>query len=92
MDHLSRLKATFKAATSGHVAYRAIKEKTMLILTRRVNESIIIGDDITITILDVSGQHVRIGINAPDEVAVHREEIYKRIQAGLTDADKPKTP
>lgn len=56
----------------------------MLILTRKVGESINIGDDITITILGVSGQQVRIGINAPKNVAVHREEIYQRIQAGLT--------
>ena len=51
----------------------------MLILTRKVGESINIGDDITITILGVSGQQVRIGINAPKDVAVHREEIYQRI-------------
>lgn len=60
----------------------------MLILTRKVGESINIGDDITITILGVSGQQVRIGINAPKDVAVHREEIYQRIQAGLTAPDK----
>ena len=52
----------------------------MLILTRKVGESINIGDDITITSLGVSGQQVRIGINAPKDVAVHREEIYQRIQ------------
>jgi carbon storage regulator len=64
----------------------------MLILTRRTNESIMIGDDITITILGVTGQQVRIGCNAPQEVAVHREEIYKRIKAGETSPDKPKPP
>jgi carbon storage regulator len=74
------------------VPYKAIKEKTMLILTRKVGESINIGDDITITILGVSGQQVRIGINAPKDVAVHREEIYQRIQAGLTAPDKNQTP
>jgi carbon storage regulator len=57
-----------------------------------VRESINIGDDITITILGVSGQQVRIGINAPKDVAVHREEIYQRIQAGLTAPDKNQTP
>ena len=55
----------------------------MLILTRKVGESINIGDDITITILGVSGQQVRIGINAPKNVAVHREEIYERIKREL---------
>lgn len=61
----------------------AIKEKIMLILTRKVGESINIGDDITVTILGVQGLQVRLGINAPKNVSVHREEIYKRIQAEL---------
>ena len=52
----------------------------MLILTRRIGESIIIGDDISITILDTKYNQVRIGIKAPLEVSVNREEIYKRIQ------------
>jgi carbon storage regulator len=54
----------------------------MLILTRKSTESIIINGDITITILGVKGTQVRIGIEAPKEVQVHREEIFKRIQAG----------
>lgn len=74
------------------VPYKAIKEKHMLILTRKVGESINIGDDITITILGVSGQQVRVGINAPKDVAVHREEIYQRIQAGLSSTDKNEKP
>ena len=53
----------------------------MLILTRRVGETIRINDDIRIQVLSVSGQQVKIGITAPDDVAVHREEIYLRIQA-----------
>jgi carbon storage regulator len=52
----------------------------MLILTRKVGESLIVGEDITITVLGVRGNQVRVGINAPKNVAVHREEIFDRIQ------------
>jgi carbon storage regulator len=52
----------------------------MLILTRRVGESLIIGDDVVVTALDINGGQVRIGVDAPKEISVHREEIYKRIQ------------
>jgi carbon storage regulator len=54
----------------------------MLILTRRVGESVVIGEDVTVTVLGVKGNQVRIGINAPKHVAVHREEIFERIKSG----------
>lgn len=52
----------------------------MLILTRRVGETLMIGDNVTVTVLGVKGNQVRIGVNAPKDVSVHREEIYERIK------------
>ena len=67
----------------------------MLILTRRVGETVMIGDEVTITVLGVKGNQVRVGINAPKSVAVHREEIYERIKReqqgdAPSGGDKPK--
>ena len=54
----------------------------MLILTRKANETLTVGDDVTVTILGVKGNQIRIGVNAPKEISVHREEVYNRIKAG----------
>jgi carbon storage regulator len=60
--------------------HRAL-EVQMLILTRRVGETLMIGEDVTVTVLSVQGNQVRVGINAPKNVEVHREEIYARVQS-----------
>ncbi len=57
----------------------------MLILTRRIGETLMVGDEVTVTVLGVKGNQVRLGVNAPKDVAVHREEIYQRIQTEKTD-------
>ena len=59
----------------------------MLILTRRVGETVVIGNDVTVTVLGVKGNQVRLGVNAPREVAVHREEIYERIKREQAEDD-----
>ena len=64
----------------------------MLILTRRVGETLMIGDDVTVTVLGVKGNQVRIGVNAPKEISVHREEIYQRIQQEKAGGGTPKEP
>lgn len=61
----------------------------MLILTRRIGETLTIGDDVTVTVLGVKGNQIRVGITAPPHVAVHREEIFERIQQDRT-AGKPR--
>ena len=60
----------------------------MLILTRRIGETLIIGDDVNITVLSVKGNQVRLGVNAPKDVSVHREEIYLRIQQEKGDTEE----
>ena len=64
----------------------------MLILTRRVGETIVIGDDVIVTVLGIKGNQVRIGINAPKDVTVHREEIYQRIQQEKSTSPKQEEP
>ena len=64
----------------------------MLVLSRRIRESLKIGDDITITVLGISGSQVRIGITAPGEIAVHREEVFFRIRAALEMLEREKEP
>ncbi len=59
----------------------------MLILTRRVGETLMIGDEVTVTVLGVKGNQVRIGVNAPKDVAVHREEIYERIKLEKSESE-----
>ena len=61
----------------------------MLILTRRVGESVVIGDDVDVTVLGVKGNQVRLGVKAPRDISVHREEIYQRIKAEGEDKKAP---
>jgi carbon storage regulator len=64
----------------------------MLILTRRVGEAVVIGEEVTVTVLGVKGNQVRIGVDAPKTVSVHREEIFDRIKNEQKDASGPYTP
>jgi len=64
----------------------------MLILTRRVGETVVIGDEVTVTVLGVKGNQVRLGVNAPREVAVHREEIFERIKRERAESEESDVP
>jgi carbon storage regulator len=66
-----------------------LKKKILLILTRRVNESLVVGDQVKVTVLALKGNQVRIGIDAPKHVEVHREEICKRVQQQRADENTP---
>ena len=63
----------------------------MLILTRRVGETLMIGDEVTVTVLGAQGNQIRIGVNAPKDVQVHREEIYQKIQSEIHKEATPRT-
>jgi carbon storage regulator len=67
-----------------------IRGDPMLVLTRKIGEKVMIGDDVSVTILGLFGNHVRLGINAPKSVEIHREEIYVKIQNESQDSDTPK--
>jgi carbon storage regulator CsrA len=69
---------------------RFLRGGHVLILTRRVNETLTIGTEITVTVLGVKGHQVRLGVNAPKDVAVHREEIFERIKADKRETDAPR--
>lgn len=61
----------------------------MLILTRNINQTVHVGDDITVTVPAVNGHQISIGVEAPKNIPVHREEVYRRIQAARTEHDEP---
>ena len=64
-----------------------MRGKLMLVLTRKIGEKVMIGDEVSVTILGLFGTHVRLGINAPRSVDIHREEIYVKIQSEGQDSD-----
>jgi carbon storage regulator len=75
---------------TGGLQQRRLRGSNMLILTRRVGETVMIGEEVSVTVLGVKGNQVRVGINAPKNVAVHREEIFDRIKSedGTSDQDE----
>jgi carbon storage regulator len=74
-----------------NTAELARRKTQMLILTRRVGETVMIGNDVTVTVLGVKGNQVRVGVNAPRDVAVHREEIFERIKREAQDGPSSST-
>ena len=92
-----RLSGAPESVLSLQLTYRDLEkenkgDKSMLILTRRVGETLMIGDEVTVTVLGVKGNQVRIGVNAPRDVAVHREEIYERIKREKAEQQGGATP
>jgi carbon storage regulator len=88
--HLPDDAAGLNGLEPGEVRSHAGQEKNMLILTRRVGETVMIGNDVTVTVLGVKGNQVRVGVNAPRDVAVHREEIFERIKREEQGGDAPR--
>ncbi len=64
-----------------------LQSKVMLVLTRKIGEKVMIGDEISVTVLSLSGSHVRLGIDAPGKLDIHREEVYLKIQNDSQDSD-----
>ena len=81
-----RVESPLKAPLSALVSSRAKDDPAVLILTRRTGESIQVGESVTVTVLGVKGNQVRVGITAPRDIAVHREEIFERIKLQRDDA------
>jgi carbon storage regulator len=83
--------AVSDAIERADIQAKEARSRIMLILTRRVGETVMIGNEVTVTVLGVKGNQVRIGVNAPKDVAVHREEIYERIKREEDGGQAPRT-
>jgi carbon storage regulator len=85
---LRAVTATFGRALNEAALTRETKERTMLVLSRKKNESIVINDDITIVVVEIRGDKVRLGVEAPKEVPVHRREVFDAIHRGEVAEEK----